>query len=74
MKKIIIEILDSTGPHEAMMLVSEVIKGGKISETAKHKIKHYCWLTVFRGRGIVSVRQKKNHDSPDSFMVYQAGL
>ncbi len=70
--KIIIDIKGLIEPTEAMKAVTEVVKGGKISQTSKHKIKHYCWVTVFGKRIIVHARHKKNHNSADSFIVYES--
>lgn len=69
--KIIIDIKGLIDPAEAMKAVTEVIKGGRVSQTAKHKIKHYCWVTVFGKRIVVQARQKKDHSSAESFIVYE---
>ena len=71
MSKIIIDVKGLIDHLDAMKAVTEVIKGGQISQTAKHKIPHYCWVTVFGKRIIVQARQKKDFTSPDSFIVYE---
>lgn len=71
MSKIIINIQGLISHVDAIKAVTEVIKGGQVSQTAKHKIPHYCWVTVFGKRVVVQARQKKDFNSPDSFIVYE---
>ena len=68
MSKIIIHIRDNISEERAIHYVQDVIKAGKISETAGRK--HYCHATAWRKSGhAVLVINKK--EGLNTFYVYK---
>lgn len=71
MSKIIIDIQGLISHEDAIKAVTEVIKGGMVSVTAKRKTPHYCWKTVFGDRIVVATKRKDYPGAADSFTVYE---
>ena len=69
--KIQIQIENNIKVVDALAKVLAVVNKGKISKSYKHKIKHYCWVSTFKDGSVVQVRQKRNEQSADSFIVYK---
>lgn len=68
--KIIIDNQANINDQLAVIYVSKVIKGGRVSEA--NNIKHYCWVTKFESGMTVVVRKKRTEKSADSFVVYKS--
>lgn len=67
-RKLIITIdNDDIDDQEALRRVSEVVKGGKISEHGGKP--QYCFLTVFEDEVRLLARDKKNPNT-DSFVIW----
>ncbi len=70
--KIIVNI-DDVDEIKALSLVSDVIRGGKVSRNTAGK--QYCWVTIFGSNGqekiVVSNKGKRKGSDTESFYIYK---
>jgi hypothetical protein len=66
----IIDIRDNIPDELALSLVHKVVKGGRVSKGEKGKL-YYCWMTIFKRKGIEYVVHTRQYRKQDCFVVYK---
>jgi hypothetical protein len=68
--RLLITIIQGVSDIDAIAAVARVVAMGRVSDGTDGN-KHYCWHSTLTNGVQVSTRQKKKHQTSDSFLVWR---